>query len=76
MTQKTLNEPIGIVLGGGGVLGDFQVGALKFLLEVLNDKINPKIICGTSVGAFNAAGIAAGIANRQGTSNLENLWKA
>jgi predicted acylesterase/phospholipase RssA len=73
--SETLNEPIGIVLGGGGVLGDFQVGALKFLLKYLNDKgVKPKIICGTSVGAFNAAGIAAGIANRQGTTNLENLW--
>jgi predicted acylesterase/phospholipase RssA len=72
---KTLDEPIGIVLGGGGVLGDFQVGALKFLLKYLDDKgVKPKIICGTSVGAFNAAGIAAGIANRQGATQLESLW--
>ncbi len=70
-----LDESIGIVLGGGGVLGDFQVGALKFLLEVLKQD-NPKniIICGTSVGAFNAAGMAAVIASKQDTSNLENLW--
>ncbi len=50
--------PIGIVLGGGGVLGDFQVGALKFLLKFVKGK-KPVIISGTSVGAINAAGIAS-----------------
>ena len=65
--------PIGIVLGGGGVLGDFQVGALKFLLKFVKGK-KPVIICGTSVGAINAAGIAAAIATDQDTSNLEALW--
>ena len=74
-TEKKPDESIGIVLGGGGVLGDFQVGALKFLLQFLKDN-NPKsiIISGTSVGAFNAAGIATAIASKQDTSNLENLW--
>ncbi len=48
----------GIVLGGGGVLGGFQVGALKFLHERghLDDIA---CICGTSVGAINGAIVAS-----------------
>ncbi len=48
----------GIVLGGGGILGGFQVGALKFLHEqgYLDDIA---CICGTSVGAINGAIVAS-----------------
>jgi predicted acylesterase/phospholipase RssA len=49
----------GIVLGGGGTLGDFQVGALQFLYE---KGILPDITCvsGTSIGAINAVIVSTG----------------
>lgn len=62
--------PIGIVLGGGGTLGDFQAGALKYLHE---KGILPNIacVCGTSIGAINAAIVATG----EGcAARLEKYW--
>ncbi|MGA2883820.1 MAG: patatin-like phospholipase family protein [Halobacteriota archaeon] len=60
----------GIVLGGGGTLGDFQVGALKYLYEkgVLPDI---KCVCGTSIGAINAAIVATG---EDCDEKLESYW--
>jgi NTE family protein len=60
----------GIVLGGGGTLGDFQVGVLKYLheKEILRDII---CVCGTSIGAINAAIVATGECN---ASRLEKYW--
>jgi len=70
-----LNEPIGIVLGGGGTLGDFQVGALQFLSRYLaQNGIRPQIFCGTSAGAVNAAAAAAATATDQDVSKLKDLW--
>ncbi len=60
----------GIVLGGGGTLGDFQVGALKFLYEkgILPDI---KCVCGTSIGAINAVIVSTG----EGCDDrLERYW--
>ena len=45
-----------IVLGGGGNLGATQVGMLRALLE---RGVEPAILVGCSVGALNAAGLAA-----------------
>ena len=62
--------PTGVVLGGGGTLGDFQVGALKYLYEkgVLPDI---KCVCGTSIGAINAAIVATG---EDCADKLERYW--
>ena len=60
----------GIVLGGGGTLGDFQVGALIFLYEkgILPDI---KCVCGTSIGAINAVIVSTG----EGCDDrLERYW--
>jgi len=48
--------PTAFVLGGGGVLGAAEVGMLRALLE---RKIVPDLIVGSSVGALNGALIAA-----------------
>jgi NTE family protein len=48
--------PTAFVLGGGGVLGAAEVGMLQALLE---RKIVPDLIVGSSVGALNGALIAA-----------------
>ncbi|MFA4928073.1 MAG: patatin-like phospholipase family protein [Patulibacter sp.] len=50
------NRRVGIVLPGGGARGAYEVGALSVLLPELErrgEKIS--IVCGTSVGAINAA---------------------
>jgi len=62
----------GIVLGGGGTLGDFQVGALIFLYK---KGILPDINCvfGTSIGAINAVIVSTG----EGCDDmLENYWSS
>lgn len=63
--------PTGIVLGGGGILGGFQVGALKYLHErgCLDDIA---CICGTSVGAINGAIIATD--DKCWPVRLEHFW--
>ena len=44
------------VLGGGGVLGAYEVGMLQALAEA---GIRPDFVVGTSVGAINGAFVAA-----------------
>jgi NTE family protein len=47
-----------LILAGGGSRGAFQIGVWKYLVE---RNWVPDIICGTSVGAINAAGIGSGL---------------
>ena len=58
---------LGIVLGGGGTACDFQVGALRYLHDIVG--IQSGIICGTSMGAFNAAKFAEG-----NLDQLQEFW--
>jgi NTE family protein len=57
-----------LVLSGGGARGAFQVGVMKYLEEI---NWKPDIVCGTSVGAVNAAAYGAGMP----IDRLINLWK-
>jgi NTE family protein len=51
---------VGLVLAGGGARGAYELGALSVLLPILEERgEQPSIFIGTSVGAINAAGIAA-----------------
>jgi NTE family protein len=51
---------IAIVLAGGGARGAYEVGALSVLLPALEERgERPTIVVGSSVGAFNAAYLAA-----------------
>lgn len=56
-----------LVLAGGGSRGAFQIGIWKYLME---RNWIPDIICGTSIGAVNAAGIASGL----DLQTLTRLW--
>ncbi len=47
-----------LILSGGGARGAFQIGVWKYLAE---KNWKPDIICGSSVGAINAAGIGSGL---------------
>ncbi|MCP3855762.1 MAG: patatin-like phospholipase family protein [Actinomycetia bacterium] len=58
------------VLGGGGRWGAVEIGMLRALVEA---GIQPDLICGTSIGAFNGA-IFASAADTDGIAALERLW--
>ncbi|HYA33281.1 MAG TPA: patatin-like phospholipase family protein [Candidatus Bathyarchaeia archaeon] len=62
--------PKGIVFGGGATLGDFQVGALKYLDKKWNLS-DIACVCGTSIGALNATIVATG---HGCAAKLEKYW--
>lgn len=69
--------PVGLVLSGGGARAAYQVGVLKAIAEVLPDRCgNPfPIVCGTSAGGLNAAGLAIQASClSDGVRLLESVW--
>ncbi|WP_272002330.1 patatin-like phospholipase family protein [Roseovarius sp. ZX-A-9] len=67
-----------LVLQGGGARGAYQVGVLKAIAEITNCRRSPfQIVCGASVGAINAAPLAAASSDFQcGMRELETLWRS
>jgi predicted acylesterase/phospholipase RssA len=57
-----------IVFSGGGTRTDFQVGAVRYILERGFDLF---VVCGSSGGSPNAAKIAEG----EGSASLERYWR-
>ncbi|MFU8803058.1 MAG: patatin-like phospholipase family protein [Bradymonadaceae bacterium] len=69
-----------LVLSGGGARGAYEAGVIRYILEVLPDSLGrpPKfdIVCGTSVGAINAAWLAATLENPQRSfQRMGYLWR-
>lgn len=64
------DDSTAFVLAGGGSLGAVQVGMLKALSAA---GVMPELLIGTSVGAINAAFIAAGAGPRD-AAELERIW--
>jgi NTE family protein len=60
------------VLSGGGSLGAVQVGMLAALFE---RGLHPDLLIGTSVGALNAAYLAAHGPSRQAVEDLGAIWR-
>jgi NTE family protein len=58
------------VLGGGGLLGAYEVGMLRALTEA---GVRPDLVVGTSIGAVNGAFFAAD--PEQAASRLAELWQ-
>jgi NTE family protein len=51
---------VGIVLSGGGARGAYEAGVVAGIMEVLKPRRAPfDVLCGTSVGALNAAYLAS-----------------
>ncbi len=65
-----------VVLTGGGARGAYQIGVLKAIADMYPDFVHPfDVICGTSAGALNAAGLASGTSLfRHTVARLEGLW--
>src|SRR5207248_783388 len=62
---------IALVLAGGGARGAYEVGALSVLLPELERRgERPRILVGTSIGALNAAFLAAA-ADRPATETVD-----
>jgi NTE family protein len=60
MPERVAREPIAVVLAGGGARGAYEIGALAELLPALAERgERVDIVVGTSVGALNAAYLAA-----------------
>jgi NTE family protein len=53
------HDPVAVVLAGGGARGAYEMGALSALLPALEPEERPEIVIGTSIGAINAAYLAA-----------------
>lgn len=64
-------KKVAFVLSGGGSRGALEVGALSALIE---NKIIPHILVGTSVGAINAAALAIN-PTLEGVRWLEKIWR-
>ncbi|MBI6628546.1 patatin-like phospholipase family protein [Pontibaca salina] len=67
-----------LVLQGGGARGAYQVGALRAISEIMRRRKSPfPIVCGSSVGAINAAPLAvASMHFPRGVRRLERLWRS
>lgn len=72
------NGSTGLVLPGGGARGAYQAGALKALADITQSADNPfPVIMGASVGAINAAALAAGAIDfRHAVARLAEIWSS
>ena len=72
--------PTALVLSGGGVRGAYEVGVIRGIVEVLGTgrRCDPfQVFAGTSVGAINAAFVAAHAHTTDlGTGLLSELWRS
>jgi NTE family protein len=64
-----------LVLSGGGSKGSFQIGVLKKLVE--SDPRGYDLVCGVSVGAINAAGLAMFSKQHypEAVAYMEKMWR-
>lgn len=73
-----LKPRAGLVLTGGGARAAFQVGVVKAVRDILGNPVkNPfPILCGTSAGAINAAGLAVQADDfTRAVANLLEVWE-
>jgi len=66
----------GLMLTGGGARAAYQAGVLKAISQQYSGLDNPfRVICGSSAGALNAVGLAAGSDNfTSSIEQVEDLW--
>jgi NTE family protein len=71
-TQEQAPERTVLVLGGGGGRGAAQLGVLRALAQ---RGVHPDAVVGTSVGALNAAAVAA-VGLERAVPLLETIWSS
>ena len=79
MTKHAIRSgKIALVLQGGGARGAYHVGVIKAIADITGAPRCPfQIVCGSSVGAINAASVAmAAIDFQRGSAGLETLWRS
>ena len=82
MTNAAPSKPKhAIILSGGGANGAYEIGVLKALVAGKSpatnyEPLDPDIITGTSVGAYNAAFLTSqwGEYGTAAVANLEQIW--
>lgn len=78
LIQSSAPPRVGLVLTGGGARAAYQVGVLQAIAAMLPESArNPfPVICGTSAGAINAAGLAVSARNfHEGVGRLVSVWE-
>ena len=78
LIQSSAPPRVGLVLTGGGARAAYQVGVLQAIAAMLPEGArNPfPVICGTSAGAINAAGLAVSARNfHEGVRRLVSVWE-
>jgi len=80
--KRDTTSTTGLLLTGGGARAAYQVGVLEAIADIRKaageiNQANPfPIITGTSAGAINAAALACGADNFDGTvRRIANVWK-
>jgi NTE family protein len=69
------DEPIALVLAGGGARGAYEAGALSVLLPALAPDRRPNLIVGSSVGAVTGAYVAATLPEDASLAAGRELWE-
>lgn len=69
------DRKVGLAISGGGSLGSFEAGALRFLYDHL--EVAPTAITGNSAGALNAAKLAHGDDPApRAIDDVERIWRS
>lgn len=66
-------RPLALALQGGGAHGAFQWGVLDRLLEDV--RLDIRAVSGVSAGAMNGAALISGLAEGDGRTALDKLWR-
>jgi NTE family protein len=70
------DQPIALVLAGGGARGAYEAGVLSVLLPALPENQRPNLIVGSSVGAVNGAYVAATLPEGDAAlANGREVWE-
>ena len=68
---------LAVVVAGGAARGAYEAGVIRFVFQSLAPRIGlslwPRIVCGSSVGAFNAAVLASG--SEDALERMSKLWR-
>ena len=77
IARKDLDgKRVGLAISGGGSLGSFEAGSIRFLYDHLH--ISPVAITGNSAGALNAAKLAHGDPDEgpRAVDEVERIWRS